>query len=134
MKKRSYIDRETFSPFRLCSTCAVGFLPARKILREFRTLGLLPFLFPALQVVRGRGGGGLGMHLVLCPGGLPPLPLGSSERGGSASGLSSVARRRAPASLAPAGASEGGVARSQRNSLARSASSVASPHSSPHAR
>ena len=37
-------------------------------------LGLLPLLFPALQVVRSRGGG-LGMHLVFCPGGLPPLPL-----------------------------------------------------------
>ena len=49
-------------------------LPARKLLREFRNLGLLPLLFPALQVARGRGGG-LGMHLVLCPGGLPPLPL-----------------------------------------------------------
>ena len=38
----------------------------------------------------------------------------SSERGGSASGLSSVAREHALASLAPSGASEGGVARSQR--------------------
>ena len=37
-------------------------------------LGLLPLLFPALQVVRSRGGG-FGMHLVFCPGGLPPLPL-----------------------------------------------------------
>ena len=74
------------------------------------------------------GGGGLGMHLVLCPGGLPPLPLDlgpagsqSSERGGSASGLSSVARELALALLAPSGAGEGGVARSQRTSLARSA-------------
>ena len=58
----------------------------------------------------------------------------SSERGGSVSGLSSVARERAPFSLAPSGAGEGGVARSQRTSLARSASSVVSPHSSPHAR
>ena len=37
-------------------------------------LGLLPLLFPALQVVRSRGGG-FDMHLVFCPGGLPPLPL-----------------------------------------------------------
>ena len=50
-------------------------LPAQKLLREFRSLGLLPLLFPALQVGRGRGRG-LGVHLVLCPGGLPPLPLG----------------------------------------------------------
>ena len=62
----------------------------------------------------------------------PPAGSRSSERGGSVSGLSSVARERAPASLAPSGAGEGGVARSQRTSLARSASSVVSPHSSPH--
>ena len=37
-------------------------------------MGLLPLLFLALQVVRSRGGG-FGMHLVFCPGGLPPLPL-----------------------------------------------------------
>ena len=59
----------------------------------------------------------------------PPAGSRSSERGGSASGLSSVASERAPASLAPSGASEGGVAHSQRTSLARSASSVVSPHS-----
>ena len=63
----------------------------------------------------------------------PPAGSRSSERGASTSGLSSVASERAPASLAPSGAGEGGVARSQRTSLARSASSVVSPHSSPHA-
>ena len=64
----------------------------------------------------------------------PPAGSWSSERGGSVSGLSSVASERAPSSPAPSGAGEGGVARSQRNSLARSASSVVSPRSSPHAR
>ena len=59
----------------------------------------------------------------------PPAGSRSSERGGSVSGLSSVARERAPASPAPSGAGEGGVARSQRTSLACSASSVVSPHS-----
>ena len=50
--------------------------PARKLLREFRALGLLLLLLPALQAGRGsRGGGGLGVHLVLCLGGLPLLPL-----------------------------------------------------------
>ena len=77
------------------------------------------------------------MHLVLCPGGLPPLPLDlgprSSERGGSASGLSSVARERTLASLTPSGAGEGGVARSQRSFCARYAPRL-SHHSSPHAR
>ena len=37
-------------------------------------LSLLPLLFPTFQVVRSRGGG-FGMHLVLCPVGLPLLPL-----------------------------------------------------------
>ena len=64
----------------------------------------------------------------------PPAGSRSSERGGSVSGLSSVARERAPAYPAPSGAGEVGVARSQRTSLARSASSVVSPHSLPHAR
>ena len=64
----------------------------------------------------------------------PPAGSRSSERGGSVSGLSSVARERAPASPAPSGAGERGVARSQRTSLACSASSVVSPHSLPHAR
>ena len=64
----------------------------------------------------------------------PPTGSRSGERGGSVSGLSSVAGERAPASPAPSGAGEGGVAQSQRTSLARSTSSVVSPYSSPHAR
>ena len=48
--------------------------PARELLRKFRSLGLPPLLFPALQVGRIRGGG-LRVHLVLCPERLPPLPL-----------------------------------------------------------
>ena len=49
------------------------------------------------------------MHLVLCPGGASSPPAGSrsSERGGSASGLLSVAHSRF--------AGEGRVARSQRS-------------------
>ena len=114
-------------------------LPARILLREFRSLGLPPPLFPTLQVGRMRGGGGcLRVHLVLCLGRLPPPPPParprSSERGGSVSGRSSVARERASASSAPSGAGEMGVARSQRTPLGRAASSVASPRSSPHAR
>ena len=63
----------------------------------------------------------------------PPARPRSSERGGSVSGHSSVAPERASASSAPLGVEEVGVARSQRTSLARAASSVASPRSSPHA-
>ena len=76
------------------------------------------------------------MHLVLCPGRLPPLPLdlGLAREGGSVSGRSSVARERASVSSAPSGAGKGEVARWQRTSPARAASSVASPRSSQHAR
>ena len=60
-------------------------------------LGLLPLLFPALQVVRSRGGGGGARYApdFLSRGASsPPAGLRSSERGGSASGLLSVARSR----------------------------------------
>ena len=123
---RSY---EAFLPFRLCSTYAVGFSLRGNSFGCFATG--TPLLFPALQVVRGRGGG-LGMHLVLCPGGASSPPAGSrsSERGRSASGLLSVVRERALASLAPSGAGEGGVARSQRFFYARYAPrlSLTIPH------
>ena len=135
MKKRSYIDR-------MKPSCPSGYVPPAPLASPraetpsgVSHLGLLPLLFPALQVVRGReGGGGLGMHLVLCPGGASSPPAGSrsSERGGIASGLSSVAP--ALASLAPSGAGEGGVSRSQRSFLCPLHSSVVFHHSSPHAR
>ena len=74
MKKRSYID--CMKP-----SCPSGYVPPAPLASPraetpsgVSQLGFLPLLFPTLQVVRGRGGG-LGMHLVLCPGGLPPLPL-----------------------------------------------------------
>ena len=65
-KKRSYKERKK-SPLRR------GLLPAWELLRKFRSPGLPPLL-PALQGGRMRGGG-LGVHLVLCPVRLPPLPL-----------------------------------------------------------
>ena len=49
--------------------------PARELLRKFRSLGLPHLLFPALQVGQDKRGGGLRVHLVLCPKRLPPLPL-----------------------------------------------------------
>ena len=74
VKKRSYIDR-------MKPSCPSGYVPPAPLASPraetpsgVSQLGLLPLLYPTLQVVRGRGGG-LGMHLVLCPGGLPPLPL-----------------------------------------------------------
>ena len=75
VKKRSYIDR-------MNPSCPSGYVPPAPLASPraetpsgVSHLRLLPLLFPALQVVRSRGGGGLGMHLVLCPGGLLPLPL-----------------------------------------------------------
>ena len=72
-------------------------LPARKLLREFRSLGLPPLLFPALQVGRIRGGG-LRVHLVLCPGKLPPLPLDLGRARGGGVSLDAL-RLRASAPL-----------------------------------
>ena len=66
VKKRSYFDR-------MKPSCPSG-VSCAEIPSGVLQLGLLSLLFPTLQVVRGRGGR-LGMHLVLCPGGLPPLPL-----------------------------------------------------------
>ena len=63
----------------------------------------------------------------------PPARPRSSERGGSVSGCSSGALECPSASSAPSGAGKGEVARSQRTSRARAASSVASPRSSQHA-
>ena len=101
-----------------------GLRPAQELLRKFRSLGLPPLLFPALQV-----------HLVLCPGRLPPLPLDLGLArvggGGGVSGHSSVACERASVSSAPSRAGKGEVAWSQRTPPA--ASSVASPRPSQHA-
>ena len=63
----------------------------------------------------------------------PPARPRSSERGGSVSGRSSGARKRASATSAPSGAGKREVARSQRIHPAHAASSVASRRSSQHA-
>ena len=76
-------------------------------------------------------GGGLRVHLVLCPGRLPPLPLDLNRARG---GCLDIRPLRASVSSAPSGAGKGAVARSQRTPPARAASSVASPRSSQHAR
>ena len=62
----------------------------------------------------------------------PPARPRSSERGGSASGLSSGAGRLAPASPSPSGAGEVGVARSLQTPLSRASDVVDSPQFSPH--
>ena len=64
-------------------------------------------------------------------GGAPARPR-SSERGGSASGLSSGAGGLAPASPSPSGAGEVGVARSLQTPLSRASDVADSPQFSPH--
>ena len=114
VKKRSYIDRKKPS-------CPSGYVPPAPLASprtEIRTLGLLPLLFPALQVVRGRAGGSRDAPGIVSRwASSPPAGSQSSGWGGSASGLLSVVRTLA--SLAPSGAGVGGVAWSQRSFLAR---------------
>ena len=76
MKKRSYIDRKKPSrpsgsvpPVPLAS-------PRAETPSGVSHPGTPSFSLSRPSGGQGkRGGGGLGMHLVLCPGGLPPLPL-----------------------------------------------------------
>ena len=76
-----FFVKKRFSIDRMKPSCPSGYVPPAPLASPraetplgVSQLGLLPLLFPTLQVVRGRGGG-LRMHLVLCPEGLPPLPL-----------------------------------------------------------
>ena len=54
-QKRSYKERKKSRPSGSVPP-APGTAPARELLRKFRSLGLPPLLFPALQVGRIRGG------------------------------------------------------------------------------
>ena len=109
-------------------------LPARKLLRVFRNWDFFLFSFPPFRWSGVKKGAWDAPGIVSRGASSPPAGSRSSERGGSASGLLSVARERALASLAPSGAGEGRVARSQRSFLCPPRSSVVSHHSSPHAR
>ena len=93
----------------------------------------------ASSLSRPSGGqgkrGGLGMHLVLCPGGLPPLPLDLGPAGGVGVLLAIVCCTRASSRFA------GSFGSWRRGSCSVAAvftcplrSSVASHHSLPHAR
>ena len=84
-------------------------LPARKLLQMFCNWDFFLFSFPPFRW-SGVEEGGSGCTWYCVPWGFLP-----SRWGGSASGLLSVARERALASLAPSGAGEGRVARSQRS-------------------
>ena len=97
---------KAFLPFRLGSTCAVGFSPRGN---SFGGFAAGP---SSSSLSRPSGGQGSRWGARYAPGFLsqgassPPAGFRSSERGGSASGLLSVAREHALASLAPSGAGE----------------------------
>ena len=135
MKKRSYIDR-------MKPSCPSGYVPPALLASPcaetpsgVSQLGLLPLLFPTLQVVRGRGGG-LGMHLVLCPGGLPPLPLDLGPARGVGVLLDFCLLRASTLSLRWLlwGLAKGELLDRSGLCLCPLRSSVVSHHSSPHAR
>ena len=134
MKKRSYIDR-------MKPSCPSGYVPPAPLASPcaetpsgVSQLGLLPLLFPTLQVVRGRGGG-LGMHLVLCPGGLPPLPLDLGPARGVGVLLDFCLLRASTLSLRWLlwGLAKGELLDRSGLCLCPLRSSVVSHHSSPHA-
>ena len=89
-------------------------LPVRKLLREFRTWDFCLFSFPALQVVRGRGG--VSRCTWYCvPEGFLPSRWISVQRVGWECFWTIVCCARARSCFT----GEGGVARSQQTSLAR---------------
>ena len=81
--------------------------PARELLLKFRSLGLPPLLFPALQGGRRRGGGGGGGGAQGAPGVVsreassPPARPRSSERGGGVALDIRPLRASAPLFLQP---------------------------------
>ena len=133
-KKRSYKERKTSRPSGSVPP-ALGALPRAGTSLEVPQPGTSSSFSSRPSGGQDQKGGGLGVHLVLRPVRLPPLPLdlGLARGGESVSGCLSVARERASVSSAPSGAAEREVARSQRTPPARTASSVASPRSSQHA-
>ena len=96
---RSY---EAFLPFRLCSTCAVGFSPHGNSFGCFATGTSSSSLSHPSGGQGSRRGSREAPGIVSHGASSPPAGSRSSERGGSASGLLSVARERALTSLAKA--------------------------------
>ena len=101
--------------------------------RSFTPWDFFFFLFPPFRGGQGRQEGSHGAPCAVSGGApSPPALPRSSERGGSASGHSSGARGRAPASSSPSGVGEGGAARSLQTPLFRTSDFVVSPQFSPH--
>ena len=105
MKKSSYF--EAFLPFRLCSTCVVGFSPRGNSFGCFVPEPSSSSLSHPSGGQESRRGVRDAPGIVSRGASSPPAGFRSSERGGSASGLLSVASELALALLPPSGAGEG---------------------------
>ena len=102
-----FCSYEAFLPFRLCSTCAVGFSPRGNSFGCFATGPSSSSLSRPSGGQESRWGVRDAPGFVSRGASSPPAGFRSSERGESASGLLSVAREHALASLTPSGAGEG---------------------------
>ena len=77
MKKRSYIDRMSLLALQAMFHLRRWASPRAETPSGVSHPGTSASSLSHPSGGQGKrgGGGGLGMHLVLCPGGLPPLPL-----------------------------------------------------------
>ena len=106
LQKCSFFAYEAFLPFRLGSTCAVGFSPRGNSFWGFATESFSSSLSRPSGGQESRSGARYAPGFLFRGAFSPPAGFRSSERGGSASGLLSVAREHALASLSPSGADE----------------------------
>ena len=128
-KKRTYKERKRLRPSG-SDPPAPGATPCAGTSSEVPHPGTSSCSFSRPSGGQDKGGSQGAPGVVSREASSPPARPRSSERGGSVSGHTSVARERASVSSAPSGAGEGEVARSRRTPPARAASSVASPRSS----
>ena len=136
-KKRTYKERKRSRPSGSVPPAPEA-MPRAGTSSEVPQPGTSSFSFSRSSGGQDDRGGVPGCTWCCVPGGFLHSRSTSVERGGvgggSVSGHSSIARKRASVSSAPSGAGEGEVAQSQRTPPAHAASSVASPRSSQHAR
>ena len=133
-KKRTYKERKRSRPSGSV-TPALEALPRVGTSSKIPQPGTSSSSFSRPSGGQDKSGGVSGCTWCCVPGGFFHSRSTSVERGGGGGGVSlDIRPLRASVSLAPSGAGEGEVARSQRTPPARAASSVASPRSSQHAR
>ena len=131
-KEKILQRKEKTSPFRLCSP-AQQTSPRAETSSGVSRPGTSSSSSSLPLGGQGRQGGSQGAPCAGSGGApSPPARPRSSERGGSASGHSSGAQGRAPASSSPSGVGEGGAARALQMPLSRASDLVVSPQFSPH--